>query len=139
MVDFYALDLLGMRVTEPIQPDLATSGSANMRQAFPGIFGGISRIRQTIDRTVGASAAKRPASGTAGSGGYTFGDLERWWALAPQRPRRRRDLAADNGICAMPFGRNAALKIVTGGMRLSPNAPACWICVTRIPVGAGQR
>ncbi len=53
--------------------DPAGPGDVRMGQY---VYLAISRIRhQAIDCTVGADAAQCPASGTAGSGGYTYGDL----------------------------------------------------------------
>ncbi len=123
--DFYALDLL---VHEGDRTDPAGPGDVWLGEyatGIPGIFGGISRIRhQAIDCTVGAPADKCPDSGTAGSGGYTFGDLGK----VGTNPTS----VHDNGEIwqqtmwdlRSALGRNDALKIVTGGMRLSPNAPS---------------
>ncbi len=122
--DFYALDLL---VGEGSRTDAAATADvwlAEYSVGVPGIFGGISRIRhQAIDCAVGAPAAQCPASGTAGSGGYTYGDLGK--------------VGTTNGVhdggeiwsqtmwdLRTALGRNNALKIITGGMRLSPNAPS---------------
>jgi subtilisin-like proprotein convertase family protein len=90
----------------------------------PGFFGGVSRVRhQAIDCPVGSASANCPASGTAGAGGYTYGDLGK--------------VGVVNGVhdggeiwsqtmwdLRETLGRTNALKIITGGMRLSPNNPS---------------
>lgn len=123
--DFYALDLL---VHEGDRTDPAGPGDVWLGEyatGIPGIFGGISRIRhQAIDCTVGASAAKCPASGTAGSGGYTFGDLGKVGTSAGSVHDGGEIWQQTMWDLRDALGRNAALKIVTGGMRLSPNAPS---------------
>lgn len=122
--DFYALDLL---VADGSKADPAGPGDVWMGEyatGVPGIFGGISRIRhQAIDCSVGAAAALCPASGTAGSGGYTYGDLGK--------------VGTTNGVhdggeiwsqtmwdLRTALGRTNALTIITGGMRLSPVNPS---------------
>ncbi len=123
--DFYALDLL---VHEGDRTDPAGPGDVWLGEyatGVPGIFGGISRIRhQAIDCTVGASAAKCPDSGTAGPGGYTFGDLGKV-GTSPTSVHDGGEIWQQTMWDLRDvLGRNAALKIVTGGMRLSPNAPS---------------
>lgn len=122
--DFFALDLL---VAEGQRPDPVGPGDVWLGEyvtGVPGIFGGISRIRhQAIDCTVGADGSSCPASGTAGSGGYTFGDLGK--------------VGTTNGIhdggeiwsqtlwdLRAALGRTDALKVIVGGMRLSPANPS---------------
>ena len=122
--DFYAMDLL---VAEGQQADNAGSPDVWLGEyatGVPGIFGGVSRIRhQAIDCPVGSASPNCPASGTAGSGGYTYGDLGK--------------VGTVNGVhdggeiwsqtlwdLRKTLGRTNALKIITGGMRLSPNAPS---------------
>lgn len=121
--DFYSMDLL---VAEGSRTDGAGADLwlGEYSTGVPGIFGGISRIRhQAIDCAVGAVPAQCPASGTAGSGGYTYGDLGK--------------VGTTNGVhdggeiwsqtmwdLRKTLGRNDALAIITGGMRLSPNAPS---------------
>ncbi len=122
--DCYSLDLLVGEGTRTDAPGTADVWLADYSTGVPGIFGGISRIRhQAIDCAVGAPAVQCPASGTAGSGGYTYGDLGK--------------VGTTNGVhdggeiwsqtmwdLRKALGRNDALKIITGGMRLSPNAPS---------------
>jgi subtilisin-like proprotein convertase family protein len=123
--DFYALDLL---VHEGDRTDPAGPGDVWLGEyvtGVPGIFGGLSRIRhQAIDCTVGANAAKCPASGTAGPGGYTFGDLGKVGTNPGSVHDSGEIWQQTMWDLRDTLGRNAALKIVTGGMRLSPNAPS---------------
>ena len=114
--DFYALDLL---VHEGHKADPAGPGNLRMGQYAIGEQG----IRdQGIDCTVGATALACPASGTAGSGGFTYGDLG----------KVSTNTVHDNGEIwgqtmwdlRTALGRTDALKIITGGMRLSPSSPS---------------
>lgn len=121
--DFYAMDYL---VGSGVRADTATPDVwvGEYATGVPGIFGGVSRIRhQAIDCPVGSANANCPASGTAGSGGYTYGDLGK--------------VGTFNGVhdggeiwsqtmwdLRKVLGRTDALKIITGGMRLSPNNPS---------------
>ncbi len=114
--DFYAQDLL---VHEGDKTDPAGPGNLLM-----GVYAlGAQGIReQGIDCTVGAANAQCPASGTAGSGGFTYGDLG----------KVNINTVHDNGEIwgqtmwdlRTALGRNDALKIITGGMRLSPASPS---------------
>lgn len=121
--DFYAMDFL---VHEGHVADGAAADVwlGDYAPGVPGIFGGISRIRhQAIDCPVGGPAVQCPASASAGSGGYTFGDLG---GVGTNNGEH------DNGEIwsqtmwdlRKELGRTDALKIITGGMRLSPNAPS---------------
>lgn len=121
--DFYALDLV---VAEGNKADAAGPDvfMGEYATGVPGIFGGVSRIRhQAIDCPVGSASPNCPASGTAGSGGYTYGDLGKVGTT---------NGVHDNGEIwsqtmwdlRQAVGRQNALKIITGGMRLSPLSPS---------------
>ena len=124
--DFYALDLL---VAEGSRTDPAGPGDVWLGEyvtGVPGIFGGISRIRyQAIDCPVGAPADKCPApdTGTAGSGGFTFGDLGKIGSSSSVH-NNGEIWSQTMWDLRTALGRNNALKIITGGMRLSPMAPS---------------
>ncbi len=124
--DWYAMDFL---VSQGLQPDPAGSGDVWLGEyatGVPGIFGGISRIRhQAIDCAVGASATVCPAYAgtTAGSGGYTYGDLGHIGSA---------NGVHDNGELwsqtlwdlRTALGSHDAEAVVTGGLRLSPLQPS---------------
>ena len=114
-------------VAQGLQADTPTPGELWLGQyatGVPGLFGGNSRIRhQAIDCTIGASGAACPANGgSAGTGGYTCGDMG---SVGPNNG------VHDNGEIwsqtlwdlRTALGSNTAEAIVTGGMRLSPNSP----------------
>jgi hypothetical protein len=122
--DWFSLDYLA---GEGLMPDTPASGEVAFDQLTP------SGREQPIDCAVGASASVCPASalGTAGSGGFTFGDFgkvidrpethadgEIWsqtlWDI-------RRDLIAEYGLAEGIF---RARLYVTAGMELGPLDPS---------------
>ena len=122
--DWFALDYLN---GEGLVPDTAASGEVFFDQLTPG------GREMAIDCAVGASSTVCPAPslGTAGSGGFTFGDMGRvidypethadgeiWsqtlWDI-------RRDLIAEYGLAE---GIYRTRLYVTAGMELMPSDPS---------------
>jgi extracellular elastinolytic metalloproteinase len=124
--DWYALDILN---AEGFQPDTAAPG-----ELVAGRYENDQLRTQAFDCPVGAPVSACPGSGSAGSGGYTYGDfgkilpgpvpapevhadgeiwVETLWDL-------RRRLIADHGA-GEGIGRARAL--VTDGLRLAPANP----------------
>lgn len=121
--DWYALDMLN---AQGLEPDSAAPGELVL-----GKYEHDQLRTQPFDCPVGPPAATCPGTGTAGSGGYTYGDFGRilsgpevhadgeiWvetlWEL---RARLIADHGAGEGI-----GRARAL--VTDGLRLAPANPS---------------
>ena len=115
--DFYAKDF----IVEPVP-------GARHRDARAGRHGRLHRQRphtiraQAIDCPVGALAGSCPAAGTAGSGGFTYGDFGKIFD-GPE-------VHADGEIWAQTLwdlraavGIAAARRLITNGMRLSPPEP----------------
>jgi extracellular elastinolytic metalloproteinase len=120
--DWYALDMLN---AEGFEPDTAAPG-----ELLAGKYEN-DRIRtQAWDCPVGAAAGACPGSGSAGSGGYTYGDFARIlnghevhadgeiWVETLWDLRTR--MVADHGAGA---GVDRALALVTDGLRLAPVNP----------------
>jgi extracellular elastinolytic metalloproteinase len=120
--DWYSLDYL---VAAGLWPDSAAPGELRA-----GVYENVGVRTQPFDCPVGASAAVCPGSGSAGSGGYTYGDFgkilgfpevhadgEIWaetvWDL-------RSALIAAHGAGDGTFRARA---LITDGMRLSPANP----------------
>ena len=118
--DWYAKDAV---VAEGRQPDTTLPGEIDMG-AYVDAPPAFHQIRtEAIDCPVGAAAARCPGTATAGSGGYTFGDLGRIKAAG--------DVHANGEIWAQTLwdlrdalGSNTAEAVITGGMRLSPPQPS---------------
>jgi hypothetical protein len=132
--DWYAMDFLARQdpdglVYVPDNP--ATPGQVDVgayTDAIPN------QIRsQPIDCPVGASAGPCPGSGSAGSGGYTFGDFGEICGCGPEVHADgeiwvetlwdlRTRLIADLG--GVEQGSDKAEQLITGAMRLSPPEPS---------------
>jgi len=118
--DWYAKDEV---VAEGLQPDTAVPGEIDMG-AYVDASATSHGIRtEAIDCPVGAAVAQCPGTATAGSGGYTFGDLGRIKAAG--------DVHANGEIWAQTLwdlrgalGSRTAQAVITGGMRLSPPQPS---------------
>jgi hypothetical protein len=121
--DWYAVDMLN---AEGFEPDTATPG-----ELVAGRYENTRLRTQAFDCPVGAPAAACPGSGSAGSGGYTYGDfgkilgapevhadgeiwVETLWDL-------RTRLIADHGVGE---GINRARALVTDGLRLAAANPS---------------
>ncbi len=120
--DWYAFDLLNARGSE-----LDTGAPGELKL---GRYENLSLRTQGLDCPVGGTAPSCPGTGTAGAGGYTYGDLgailgvvephadgEIWgetlWDL---RARLIAGHGAGDGI-------NRARALVTDGLRLAPDNP----------------
>ena len=126
MSDWYALDYI---TKQGLMTDTATNGEIKWGQ-YASLTNGEPRS-QGYDCAVGAAAAQCPGAGTAGSGGYTYGDMGgiqgfpeshadgEIWAETLWDLRRR--LIADRGATE---GVRRAELLVTGGMELAPEAPS---------------
>jgi len=132
--DWYAMDYLN---DIGLQPDTATVGDVNLGSYTDATANSIRT--QPIDCTVGTASANCPGTATAGSGGYTYGDLgevcdcgsggaaipevhadgEIWgetlWDLRA---------ALITNLGSTTAGSQAAEALITGGMRLSPPEPS---------------
>ena len=126
--DWYALDYL---VDEGLIADTAASGEVAKSRYLGTESGGLRT--QAVDCAVGAppSACPQSVEGTAGSGGYTYGDMGRVidlpqthsdgeiWAQTLWDLRRRliAELGLEDGVWATRL-------LVTAGMELSPDDPS---------------
>jgi extracellular elastinolytic metalloproteinase len=123
IADWYALDFL---VAQGLETDNATPG-----QLTAGRYEHDTLRSQAWDCPVGASASACPGSGTAGSGGYTYGDFGRISGLGPEVHAdgeiwgetlwdlRTRMIAAHGAT----IGINRTRALVTDGLRLAPANP----------------
>jgi extracellular elastinolytic metalloproteinase len=114
--DWYALDYLN---AQQFKPDPPGNGNFIMGQLT---FGGDLRS-QPVDCPVNASAKVCPGAGTAGPGGYTYGDFG--------KIRGRPEVHSDGEIwletlwdLRNALGSRTTEKIVTRGMELSPPSPS---------------
>jgi extracellular elastinolytic metalloproteinase len=114
--DWYALDYLN---AQRFKPDPPGNGNLIMGQLT---FGGDLRS-QPVDCPVNAKAKVCPGAGTAGPGGYTYGDFG--------KIRGRPEVHGDGEIwletlwdLRNALGSRATEKIVTRGMELSPPSPS---------------
>jgi hypothetical protein len=111
--DWYAMDLL---VEEGDVVDGAASGDV----IWDAYFNAGGRT-EPLDCAVGASAALCPGEGTAGSGGYTFGDFGAIRAL--EEHANGEIWAQTLWDLRQKLGGRLARCVVTGGLRLSPQSP----------------
>ncbi|HEX3278460.1 MAG TPA: M4 family metallopeptidase [Thermoleophilaceae bacterium] len=123
LADFYALDLL---VAQGMETDTAAPG-----ELVAGRYENDHLRTQAWDCPVGAAASACPGNGTAGSGGYTYGDLGKISGLGPEVHAdgeifvetlwdlRNAEIAAHGA--ANGLARTRAL--VTDGLRLAPANP----------------
>ena len=115
--DWYALDYL---VANGFEGDSAAQAELKLgRHSFPP-----NGVRtEGTDCRVGASSTSCPGTGAAGSGGYTYGDLGKVGGAG--------SVHGNGEIWAQTLwdlrdavGPTVARGLVTGGLRLSPNAPS---------------
>ena len=100
--DWYALDFLNRPDPDNgnlvYVPDTATPGEVDLgayTDATPN------RIRsQPIDCPVGAGAPACPGDGTAGAGGYTYGDFGKIAGCGPRSTPTGRSGSRRSGTCA---------------------------------------
>jgi hypothetical protein len=116
--DWYAKDFL---VAEFPALDTAADGDVHMGTYTDGTPNSIRT--QGLDCPVAAAASVCPGRGTAGSGGYTYGDFGKIWGVP--------EVHADGEIWAetlwdlrTALGSSEAERVVTQGMRLSPPEPS---------------
>src|SRR5262249_45451973 len=114
--DWYALDYLN---AQGVKPDRSGNGNLIMGQLT---FGGGLRS-QPVDCPVNAKAKVCPGAGTAGPGGYTYGDFG--------KIRGRPEVHSDGEIwletlwdLRNALGSRTTEQIVTRGMELSPPSPS---------------
>jgi len=117
--DWYAEDLV-------VDEGLVADGPASGEVMIAAYLGGAGRT-EAIDCAVGASAAVCPgagAGGTAGPGGYTYGDLGLIFAAAPGEEHRNGEIWGQTlWDLRARVGVRTARCIVTGGLRLTPDNP----------------
>lgn len=128
--DWYAMDYLNRPDAGSLVPDTATPGEVDLGEytdASPN------QIRsQPLDCAVGNAAPECPGAGSAGAGGYTYGDFGKICSCGPQVHADgeiwaetlwdlRTRLIAALGVTA---GSDMAERLVTGAMRLSPPEPS---------------
>jgi extracellular elastinolytic metalloproteinase len=118
--DWYAKDEV---VAEGLQPDTAAPGEIDMGGYVDASATAHGIRTEAIDCPVDADSTRCPGTPTAGSGGYTFGDLGRITAAG--------DVHANGEIWAQTLwdlrdalGSRTAQAVITGGMRLSPPQPS---------------
>jgi hypothetical protein len=122
--DWYAKDFLVANGFSPA--DTGASGEVVMG-AYTDVTPNTIRT-QPVDCAVGASVGVCPGAGTAGSGGYTYGDFGKiFFGVAGTEP----EVHADGEIWASTLwdlrtaiGSTNARRLITQGMRLSPVEPS---------------
>lgn len=115
--DWYALDYL---VANDFEAD--TSAPAELKTARHSFPPNGVRTEGT-DCPIGASAASCPGTAAAGAGGYTFGDLGK--IGPPGKVHGNGEIWAQTlWDLRSRLGSSVARGLVTGGLRLSPNAPS---------------
>ncbi len=117
--DWYAFDHL---VAQGLVKDTAAPGEVLVGDYVSA--GGRLIRTESIDCTVGAPASVCPGAGTAGSGGYTYGDFGKIYAGGPE-------VHADGEIWAQTLwdlrtalGTRKSESLVTRAMELSPVYPS---------------
>jgi extracellular elastinolytic metalloproteinase len=123
LADFYALDFL---VAQGFPPDTAAPGELQA-----GVYENDPLRTQPWDCPVGAAASACPGNGSAGSGGYTYGDFGKISGLGPEVHAdgeifvetlwdlRNAEMAAHGTT----NGLERARALVTDGLRLAPANP----------------
>ena len=115
--DWYALDLV-------VGEGLIADGPVPGEVQFDAYLRGNVLRSEPTDCTVGASAAICPGAGTAGSGGYTFGDFGKVNDAFPSEEHFNGEIWAQTlWDLRTRVGVQTARCLVTGGLRLSPASP----------------
>ncbi|MEP9363790.1 M36 family metallopeptidase [Nocardioides sp. CN2-186] len=121
--DWYAMDFL---VTEGLETDLPGDGDFLVGR-YP--TGGLGARSEALDCPVGSVASGCAGSGTAGPGGYTYGDLTR--IAADKKGTTFPEVHQDGEIWAQTLwqvrdrlGSAKSLSLVTRAMELSPPNPS---------------
>jgi hypothetical protein len=115
--DWYAEDLV-------VEEGLVADGPASGEVPFAGYLGGAPGRTEALDCAIGAGAAACPGGGSAGSGGYTYGDLGKILDADPGEVHANGEIWAQTlWDLRARVGVQTARCIVTGGLRLSPDNP----------------
>ncbi|WP_236718071.1 M36 family metallopeptidase [Actinoplanes sp. TFC3] len=116
--DWYAFDYL---TAQGLQKDTRASGEVLVGR-YVGVGQNLIRT-QPLDCAVGAAATVCPGSGTAGSGGYTYGDFGK--ILGFPEPHADGEIWGETlWDLRSALGSKVSESLVTRGMELSPGNPS---------------